>query len=87
MKDSGTYTFKKDDLFQQAAELTKPNKIWEAVYNGSYFDIKQTNTPLSAIAVFHKDENDPTDCRPYSKAEAEVICGILVAALNDVAKV
>lgn len=27
MKDSGTYTFKKDDLFQQAAELTKPIEV------------------------------------------------------------
>lgn len=40
MKDSGTYTFKKDDLFQQAAELTKPKEVPTLIISGPPAEVK-----------------------------------------------
>lgn len=54
---------------------------WEYIYNGCYFDVKTTDTPLSAVSVFHND-GTPEDVREFTKEEAEAICIVIVDALN-----
>lgn len=55
-------------------------KIWEYIHNGYYFEVKQTDTVLSSISVFHTD-GSPEDVR-VPKEEAEAMCNLIVNALN-----